>query len=226
MDPQLKKQHLSIVLLGDFYPVLFHPSWFAHRGLMKQEEVDAAEVKLIHPDAAMCDIEWLQLRVDRGRFQVLTTQEAYFEPLRDLAISIFDIQYETPVRVMGINRVVHYQLDSEDALHRIGHRLAPKENWDDILENPGMLSLTMQATRPEKFKGYIRVRVGPSGQVKSGVFVEVNDHYHLCREPDSPEDSIPACESEMKSILANHWADSLDRGLRIALRVARLGVDE
>ena len=139
---------------------------------------------------------WLQNRVLRDRFQAGTAQEPYCEALRDLVIGTFDLLGHTPLRLLGINRDLHYRLASEEARNALGDLLTPKEHWKDILTGPGLQNLTMGSPRSDDLDGYIRVTLGPSPLVPNGVVVSINDHYQL---PSAPGHSGGA--TEMISIL-------------------------
>ncbi len=218
MRPQLRMQGINIVIRGAFNPAVFQPSWLATQGLIRSQEADEAEI-LIHPQMAQFSAEWLRMIVTVDRFQVETTQEPYYEPLRDLVVGIFDLLRHTPLKALGINRDFHYQFQSESAWHGVGHQLAPKEHWLAVLSGPGMKSLTMQGKRPDDFKGYILVKVEPSVRATPhGVYISVNDHYEL---PSASE--RPASAEEAIEILSEQWTDSMQRGLEIAKRIVSLG---
>jgi hypothetical protein len=220
MQPQLKIQGVSIVLRGDFNPTIFQPSWLANQGLIRPQEAEAANIQVIHHQVAQLEVEWLQMGITTDRFQATTSQEPYYEPLRDLVIGIFSLLTQTPLKFLGINRNFHYQLESEDAWNRVGDRLVPKQDWEEILERPGMLSLSVQGKRPDDLQGYIRVKVEPSARVQFGVFVEINNHYIL-----SSAES-PASAKEAITIISEHWSQSMQRGLQIAEKIVSLGEPE
>jgi hypothetical protein len=217
MPPQLHTQGSSIVLRGDFNPSIFHPSWLASHNLIGSQEAEAAKIEIVHRDAAAFVVEWLRIEVVSDRFQAATTQESYYGPLRDLVSGVFSLLCHTPVKLMGFNRDFHYRLESEQLLHDIGHRLAPKKDWD-MLQKPGMLSLTVQGARPDSLPGFILVKVEPSTMVEPGLFIEVNDHYEL----KSPDKNIPGT-SVAAQILSEQWNQSMQRSLTIANKIASLG---
>src|SRR5882762_5070374 len=99
--------------------------------------------------------------------------------MRDLIVGTFNLLQHTPLHKLGINIDMHFRMDSEASWHAFGHRLAPKDLWQDTLKNPGMRSLTMEGQRPDAFRGYIRVQVEPSIKIHPGVYVRVNDHYEI-----------------------------------------------
>jgi hypothetical protein len=80
-------QNLNIVIVGQFNPAIFHPAWFAAQELIHPQEAETAEIQFVHPEAAIFQIDWCSFSVTRERFQAGTSQEPYFEPLRDLVSS-------------------------------------------------------------------------------------------------------------------------------------------
>jgi hypothetical protein len=203
-------QSVSVVWLGDFNPKIFQPAWFAAEGLIRKQEAEEANVEIIHPEVVSFALEWLTLQVTRERFFASTSQEPYYEVVRDLVLGTFRLLRHTPVHKMGINTDMHFRMGSEEAWHAFGHRLAPKDLWQGILENPGMRSLTMEGRRPDGCKGYIRVKVEPSVRVHPGVYVNVNDHYEVA----DPKSVIGS--DEIRTLLERSWDESLRRSARIA----------
>jgi len=78
---------------------------------------------------------------------------------------------------MGVNRNYHFRMNSLEEWHAFGHKVAPKELWNNILKTPGLRSLTIEGMREDGLKGYIRVKVEPSRRVHPGIYIQVNDHY-------------------------------------------------
>ncbi len=218
MRPQLIIQAANIIIRGQFIPTMFHPAWFATQNLIRQQEAEEAEIKVIVPDVAVFEAEWLQVEVTRDRFRAASFQEAFYESLRDVVVGTFTVLHQTPLRVMGINQEFHYEFDSEKAWHAVGNRLAPKPDWDEMLDNPGMKSLTMEGKRTDDYTGYIQVRVAPSTRARFGVFIEVNDHYVLTSEKE-----ISASTSDLETILSEKWLDSMKRSWDIAKKISAFG---
>jgi len=220
MAAQLDNQMVTVVLRGTFIPPLFQPAWLASHGLIRAQESDAANVEIISPQAAIFTAEWLQLSVISNRLHVATTQESFYEPLRDLVVGILKILNETPLRAMGINRSFHYRLASEDAWHKIGNELAPKDMWKAHIDKPGMRSLVMEGARTDGREGYIQVKVEPepADKIKFGVHVELNDHYQF--QPTEPN---PMNIKQATGILSECWKVSMERGLTIASKIADIG---
>lgn len=205
-----KIQGLSIVLVGDFNPKIFQPAWFGMEGLIRKNEVETADIQIIHSDVVAFNVkDWLSFNVTRERLSAETAQEAYYEILRDLIVGTFKILRHTPIKMMGINHTRHFLMDSEQEWHKFGDKLAPKECWKKILKKPGLRSLTIEDIRPDSFKGYIRVTIEPSVKTHPGVFFQVNDHF----ETKDPENTIGA--DEIIGILEHIWDDSSKRGKEI-----------
>lgn len=218
MTPQLVHAALGIVHRGHFNPAIFQPSWFAAQELIRPKEAESAEVEIIHPQAAMFNTDWLQLLVRQDRFQATTTQASYYEPLRDLVFGTLAILSHTPIRSLGINREFQFRYPSEPDWRRIGDRLAPKEDWQAFLKNPGLLSLTMKGVRPDGIDGYIQVKVEPSTKVEYGVYINVNDHYQLAIGEETPPGTQRARE-----IISSQWHNSMRQAEHIAATISQLG---
>lgn len=180
---------VSLVMLGHFNPAIFTPAWFGWHGLLSERTAEIADTKIIHPQIAMFNADWLNLHVQPESFLINTTQ-APFIRLRDLAIRIFREHLpHMPLKVLGINREVHFPLRSFGEQNRLGRLLAPIEPWGDWgkklesdEEQGGMTSLTMTQINPEgrPLGGRVNVVVQPSNQIgrgRPGVYVQVNDHY-------------------------------------------------
>jgi hypothetical protein len=208
---------VSIVLLGSFNPPIFHPEWFAKYGLITDKEKEAAEIAIIHREIAMFRMDWLSINVQPARFAV-ETQEGPFIRLADFVVKTFrDYLYHTPISKMGINRQVHFSVESEEIRNRIGKILAPHEGWGDwgkkIDESPpkkrgGMNSLTMlQQNLDDRKRGFIKAKVEPYNKISdmAGIYMEINDHYEV-EFPEKNQD----CE-EIIMVLGSQFDYSLKR---------------
>ena len=219
MKSQLKFQSTNVVLRGSFNPSIFQPQWLASQELIRPQEADAAEIEIIHPQITKFMAEWLQLNVTMDRFQALTAQEHYFEPLRDLVHGVFYLLNNTPIRVIGINWDYHYGISTEKAWHSIGDQLVPKFPWQDVLNNPGMKGVVLQGTRPDKYGGYIQVKVEPL--MPHTILVSINDHYEL---PSA--DRVSDSATEAIAILKENWTSSKQTADKIAQKLSNLGETE
>jgi len=159
----------------------------------------------------------------------LGTTQVPFVRVSDLVTRTFgEFLSHTPLGKLGINRDVHFRVESEEARDRMGHRLAPPDVWGEWAESltsgkgdkhGGMLSLTMQQSDvDDRPAGYIRAKVEPSDKIKGrvGVYVQVNDHYEI----ENPDDA-QGCD-EIIRLLAESFDRSISRSEWIIDQVMRL----
>jgi hypothetical protein len=184
-----------VVIVGKFNPAIFHPSWIVAQGLLNKQELEAANLELVHPDATSFKMASFRFDITRDRFLVGSSDASCAVMVRDIAIGILSILEHTPVRMCGINRLLHFRCSSESKWHHIGHTLTPKEYWTGLLENPGMRSLTIEGKRPDSSAKYLRISIAPSPRVEHGVFFDFNEHYEL-KEP-----SVTVAMDALKT----HW---------------------
>lgn len=120
----------------------------------------------------------------------------------------FLILEHTPVTALGINREMHFRLDSEQEWHRLGDRLVPKDGWNPILGGrAGMLSLDVTADKTDSPGAKFNVKVQPSTRVNFGVYFLVNENY--------PEPKITPLTSLLK-ILRDRWEGAQSHAAQIA----------
>ena len=213
--PQIALEGVSIVFIGSFNPAIFHPSWYVAEGLWSKTDLENAEVGVITADICSFHTEQYALHAINNRFMISTTQAPLYDSLRDLAVGTFRILKHTPLAKLGLNREVHYRLDSEEAWHAIGHKLAPKEHWQPILRKPGMRALTIEGMRTDHLDGAVHVRVEPSNRIENGLFVEVNDHFEV-------EDTLARSANAILNIAEEQWTESLRRSDEIIRHIGEL----
>jgi hypothetical protein len=209
MSPAVRKiSGSAIVVVGSFNPSIFQPAWFAAEGLITRGEAEDAEIKLIHKELTSFGTEYWDLECTTDRFAVASDRAPALEILRDLTVGVFTLLSHTPTHAVGLNRSEHWELENEAAVHSLGYRLVPRENWT-TLEQPAMQTLTVQGNRPDDYDGYIRVRIEPSAKFSNGVYVDVNDHFEFA----SPKDVEGA--SKLVKLLSAEWDNSRDRASSI-----------
>jgi hypothetical protein len=121
----------------------------------------------------------------------------------------------TPVRACGINPAGHYQLESLDYWHQIGHTLAPKDLiWKDLFVKPGLKNLTIQSkVRPEDLNE-INITIEPSTRFDPGLFIHVNNHFGL-----SAETSDVGSASLIRHVIKTQWAEAMNQVNRVATAI-------
>ena len=204
--PTAEIHGLTIVLVGNFNPIIFSPVWFAKNDLIRTEEAEKADPQIIHPDIVSFNLDWLRLQVTKDRFFVETVKEP-FEVLRDLVLGTFKLLRHTPIQMLGVNQNLHIRIESEEKWHKIGHLLSPKEVWNKILNNPGLLKLrVVESERRDGLKGIIAIELEPSKRVHPGLYILINDHYEVKDAANSL-----GCD-EVIDMLSSNWETSINRG--------------
>jgi hypothetical protein len=204
---------VSIVFIGDFNPAIAQPFWLASKKLIREQEAQSALVEVIHDEITKFKLDWLNVEVTRERFELKTSQEPYFEPMKDLAISIFRVLSETPIKALGINHLKYFALTDEKAYYEFGNKLAPLNNWNDFISNPKMMNLEIiESKRKDGLNGSFRIRIQPSDiklATQYGVLINVNDHYGL-------ENNSKGRNGEMINILGENWQKSVERAENVS----------
>jgi hypothetical protein len=179
MSSPLEIEGLNIVVLGALNPQIFQPEWFARQGLIRIGEAEKATIEFINSDISAFSLGWVRVEITRDRASFASNQAQHYELLRDLVASTFKLLRHTPITRFGINWFCHFRMPNIETWHKIGHKLAPKEPWMDIVKQPGMIDVTMQAQRPDDYTGNINITVQPSMSVQPGVYIIVNDDFDL-----------------------------------------------
>jgi hypothetical protein len=207
--PTLQINGLHFTLIGDFNPIIFQPVWFAAEKLITDTEAKEATDLFFSSQVANFRLPWAAFNIAQDHFSASTTRESHFEPLRDLVIGTFKLLKHTPIRKLGINVEQHYQYEDLEKWNNFGHKLAPKEIWENFMDDPGLLSITMTDKTPRKSPpGITRVDVQSSFRVKPGIYFGINNHYEC-------ESSAPVGASEAVRIIESNFQNALENSKKI-----------
>jgi hypothetical protein len=213
----------TLVFVGSFNPAILHPEWFAAQGLLTPEEAEQVEeraareegVLTVTADVTVFQTDWFILQATSDRLLLGTserTSESFF-PLRDLALGVLTILRHTPVEQMGMNHTRHIGL-SEGRWDAFSHSIAPPTSWTALLDaTPELASIQIRTERVGyEAPGFVAITVEPSVRIPSGVFVSVNDHVELPRDPSSGA-TVAA------QVLRDHWETSHESANHLFQRV-------
>ncbi len=178
----LEIETVSIVFIGDFNPIILQPFWLESKGLIRESEAIKAKVEVMHNEIVKYELDdWVNIEITKNRCEFKTSKVPYFEPVKDLATSVFKILRETPIKALGINHIYDLKMQSEEKYFELGKILTPLDIWSKDLDNPRLLNLEIfEAERKDGEKGHIRIRINPSDQkIQYGVVVNVNSHFDL-----------------------------------------------
>ena len=205
-------QQVQVVMVGKFNPAIIQPGWLAKHGIIGETEALNAKVDLIHGDIAAIHLAHVDLMVEPDKFTI-SGKGIHFEFVKDFLLKTFgEFLFHTPIVMLGINFILHFDTGSFEAREAYAQKLAPREPWGEwgaaIEGTPdgpghgGLTSITMrQNTRPDGRPGAIIVRLEPSNRLQtSGIFAMVNDHYQFSEATDS----APAME-----VIETGWDASL-----------------
>ncbi len=217
LKEKLYNYSLSIVILGDFNPIMIQPFWLSSKGLIRETEAESAKIEIIHNEVVKFEIDWLSVDVNRRRLELKTNKDMYFEPLKDLCISLLKIMNDFPVNSFGINHICEYNLNDKETYYNFGNKLAPLNNWKDSMKNPRLLSLEIiENERKDEKDGHLRVRINPSthySKLKYGIIIDVNDHYAISKE------SIKNNATKIVEILNSDWKESKKRNEELTEKI-------
>jgi hypothetical protein len=205
--------------------------------LIGQLEYDDSDVQIISPEITQFRCGWLVCSVTRDTMQFSTSNEEEFERLRDAMVGVLRILENTPIAAMGINRFVHFGIETPERWHSVGDTLVPKNYWEDVLILPGLRNLTLYGVRPDKQAGRIQIAIEPSNRMPHGIEVTHNDHYDLRLVDSQPTDrdlafitTTETAESASPDkiaialdILRSDFQSSIDRSNRLIDHVYKVG---
>jgi len=208
----------SIVLIGSFNPVIFQPHWLRNLGIIGQSEEDEINengFELIHKELTRFRTSWMTFEGDRNKISVSNVDEPFGRAL-DLIVGIFDALQHTPITKFGLNRQVQFTMNSVEAWHVFGDRLAPKADWDFLLGSQegartgGLVGLAMRRTkRPDDEKGHITVTVLADAVQERKCTIEINDHFDV-----ADEKNVRGADEAMRTMRIR-WDDSQCRSSQI-----------
>jgi hypothetical protein len=226
-----KLDEASIVVVGDFNPRIFHPEWFLRYDLLRESEVNAAAESdnfVLAEQLANFETDWLIIQVRRDRFIAKTKDASKFRPLGDLVAAILQLLEHTPVGLLGLNRMMHYQVDSEEQWHVIGDTLAPKGIWEGIVDEPGMRGVELEARPRTELAEHFHITIKPSGRVKPhGVYFNFNEQHNVSSLDEGlHEAEAPA--AHFSNLIEEQWSEARQHFASVTEKLLErmLGEDE
>lgn len=213
----------SIIVVGDFNPAIFSPEWLERNKLIGEgDAVSAREGThgrklLVSHQVATFGSDWFELQVLENQFS-LTSIGVLSPAFRDLAVGIFQLVSHTPVRAVGLNFIGHFKFATQEQLHEIGDKFAPKEIWNSLYEDEfaGLEELTIRLQRGSRDKAVDtkdekRITLRPSRSFKYGISLSINDHHDVTVGVDS--DLTPA--ERVAIILDDQWDQAWENSVRV-----------
>lgn len=202
-----KSYSSSIVLIGNFSPMMFQPYWFKHCKILNDDEFNAIEKKgntIVTAPLTVFETENLAFKIETKRFTIIAKKEPF-----ELLLDTFDRFQEKLDSVLiekfGINFSFHVDLDTPENFKRFGDVIAPKESWSSFFADAlnsedkvsGLMTLTM---RKQTEFGCINAKVESSANYRNAVFFDYNFHFE--GNPKEPFDILDVNEA-----INNHYTD-------------------
>jgi hypothetical protein len=207
----------SIVIVSAFDPMLLQPANLASNGLLAESDLAQLRYDILAPELSVLRLPWMQVILEPTKLSALSTPEnPMAEPVRDFVFGLLDTLKIKHVTAVGFNHDTHFAVPSEEAWHKIGHLLAPKEAiWRKVLKDPGTLSLSIRGRRDDDLGGQVNVKVEPSLRIHPGIYINVNDHLTAGNGPrDTPEQLI--------DVAGENWGGSKRRSDEVVAAIKGL----
>lgn len=172
----------SVVLLGSFNPLIFHPLWLLKKGLIPESDVVDKKI-VINSQVSQYPIgDWMQMTVTPERCEFKIQKPERIVVMKDLIMGTLNALPETPIIAMGINRGNIINLGDADSYYKFGSKLAILNIWNDCLHDPRLRDIIIEDVEntgegEEKVRRRIQIK---SAEVKDQPFcidVNLNNHY-------------------------------------------------
>lgn len=201
-----KSYSSSIVLIGNFSPMMFQPYWFKHCNILNDDEFNAIDKKsntIITAPLTVFETENLAFKIETKRFTIIAKKEP-FELLTDTFERLQEKLDSVLIEKFGLNFSFHIDLETPENFKRFGDVLAPKKSWSAFLGDAvdledrisGLLTLAM---RKQTDYGCINVKLESSTNSKYAVFFDYNFHFE--GNPKEPFDILDVNEA-----ISNHYS--------------------
>lgn len=215
---EVKDRESSIVLVGEFQPLMMAPHWFVKHGMIPQEDIDEnLTIELVYKDITKFSIANVVVEI-RADMVILRSNQASFDyKIHDLAIGILSNLKAARVKAVGLNVYHDLVVGTEELWHSFGDMLAPKSMWLAASpESPrvGMASMQMQLNKPEGAPGIYNFSLGLTDMTR-GVRVQINNHFDDNRfkgDVSKPikKKGLGVSGFEPLAIVSAYWQQTLD----------------
>ena len=204
LNPEL--QQYSIVLIGDFNPLMFTPEWFLKNHVISPEDVEVARDEsiknsiIITAQLTFFKTSQLSFKVEMNRMEIVSENGAS-SSVMDFVTKMFESIGGFVIKAYGFNYSAHYNVKDNATYQLIGDKLAPKCYWKTLLKEEvsgldrksGLTIIQMQKHKPDE-SGYYKVILQPSNFIKPGVFLSCNDHTIVDKNNNSADDVVTRIE--------------------------------
>jgi len=181
-DRFLQVETRSVVVNGVFMPSLYQPYWLASKNIIGENDASSASVTIIARDICQFNIgDWLNFTCTSNRMQLLTRKAPYFPILHDVAEQIFQLGTDLQIISIGLNFIYSLGLGSEENYYNIGKNIGNLPNWEDILENVRLNSVSLRS-QSDTNNSILNLAIQPTPEemrISYGIDINVNNHFPL-----------------------------------------------
>lgn len=172
----------SVVLLGGFNPMIFHPFWLLQKKLISEHDVTEKKIFVNDQISTYHVGDWLEMTVTPKRCEFKIKKAERVVMMRDLIVGTLNALSEMPIVAIGINRGCVYNLSDEKSYYDFGAKLAPLGMWEPSFHDPRLRNIAIEDIGSENFKEKRRMIQIKPAEVKDAPYcvdVNINNHYDL-----------------------------------------------
>jgi len=186
----------SIVLLGVFNPILFHPFWLKDKGIITQNDIridDKVKGFVVHQQLSSFPVgDWLNIIIKQDRAEFRTSDAAKLVLLKDLVIAVLNALPDTPIFSFGINHGVISTLGNEKDYYNFGRFLNPLDIWRDSFKDPRLRFLSIIDDKSELLTNKT-LMIQPADFQDVPYCVDINMNFHM-QMPNDAQKSLLAAQ--------------------------------
>lgn len=209
----VKQRESSIVLVGEFDPLVLTPHWFAKQGMIPQEDIDEnLAIELVYKDLTKFSLANIYVEIQPSTLILRSDHPSFDYRIHDLALSILSALKDCKVRALGLNLYTDVYFDSLDYWHSVGDLITPKDIWYKAIpesEKIGMANVQMQIKKPEGEQGLYNFTVGWLETPKAIRF-SINNHYDDKQPAASKQKNLRSGSFDPIAIVTACWQQTLD----------------
>ncbi len=193
----------SIVLIGSFNPLIFHPYWLKENKLISQEDINTNNL-LVHQKMSHMEVgNWMRIDVSPGKCEYRTDDPSKIPFLIDLTTGCLKLLHEDPIVAFGINYGGIYDLQNKDDFYLFGNRLHGLEQWNESFKEPRLRTIVIEDNKSELLsKKSIIIKSSENEKFPFAIDMSMNFHYQM---PDGKQKPLEAVEK-----IGSTWRACLD----------------
>lgn len=158
-----KDRDASIVLVGEFDPMLLVPQWFVNHKLLPSEDIISnLAIEIVYKDLTRFTLPNITVEIQPDRLTLRSGIESLDFMIVDLAVGVLSLNKKLNVTAVGLNLREDYYFEDSRHWNNIGDILAPKDIWYEISPDSakaGLTNLSMQVRRPVGERGVFNFSV-------------------------------------------------------------------